>query len=97
MSFASVGSPKHEVHYVGLLKKLFQLKELVISSFGEEITLGVMGGVEEINNKVEHGREKVAEGGNTGWDIFHWYQGIGRCVSIMVHWRFIEARDEYAK
>ena len=45
--------------------------------------LGVLGGVKEINTKVKHGRHKVAEGGNRGWDIFHWHQGIGRGVSIM--------------
>ena len=34
LSFLSVGSPKHEVLEVGLLKGQVQLKELSISPFG---------------------------------------------------------------
>ena len=35
LSFLSVGSPKHNVLDVELLKRKFQLKELSISPFGE--------------------------------------------------------------
>ena len=40
--------------------------------------LGALGGT-----KVKHGRHKDTEGGNRGWDVFHWHQGFGRSVSIM--------------
>ena len=45
--------------------------------------VGAFGGVKVIVTKVKHGREKVAEGGNRGWDVFHWHQGMERGVSIM--------------
>ena len=45
--------------------------------------LVVFGGVKVINTKVKHGRQKVAEGGNREWEVFHWYQGMKRGVSIM--------------
>ena len=49
--------------------------------------LGVLGGVKEIDTKVKHGRHKLQrvgiEGGNRGWDVFHWLQGMERGVSIM--------------
>ena len=45
--------------------------------------LRLFGGEKEINTKVKHGRQKVAEGGNRGWNVLSWYQNIGRGVSIM--------------
>ena len=61
--------------------------------------LGFFGGVEVINTKVKHGKHKVADGGNRGWDGLPWYQNIGRGYPswrLMVHWWFIEGRGEYA-